>query len=97
MKAKNPAEPEFHQAVQEVAESLDLVLEKHPEYYADFKTIEHTVDNHGKRIVTPEDVEGFYDSHQQATQRADQLIKEKKSKKITRDLITCPSCKSKID
>ncbi len=32
VKAKNPAEPEFHQAVQEVAESLVLVLEKHPEY-----------------------------------------------------------------
>jgi glutamate dehydrogenase (NADP+) len=30
--AKNPAEPEFHQAVQEVAESLALVLERHPEY-----------------------------------------------------------------
>jgi len=32
VKAKNPAEPEFHQAVQEVAESLELVLEKRPEY-----------------------------------------------------------------
>ena len=32
VKAKNPAEPEFHQAVQEVAESLRLVLERHPEY-----------------------------------------------------------------
>jgi len=32
LKAKNPAEPEFHQAVQEVAESLELVFEKHPEY-----------------------------------------------------------------
>jgi glutamate dehydrogenase (NADP+) len=32
VKAKNPAEPEFHQAVQEVAESVSLVLEKHPEY-----------------------------------------------------------------
>lgn len=32
VKAKNPAEPEFHQAVQEVAESLDSVLEMHPEY-----------------------------------------------------------------
>lgn len=32
VKAKNPAEPEFHQAVQEVVESLALVLEKHPEY-----------------------------------------------------------------
>ncbi len=32
LKAKNPAEPEFHQAVQEVIESVSLVLEKHPEY-----------------------------------------------------------------
>src|ERR1700693_2753772 len=34
VKAKNPAEPEFHQAVQEVFESLRLVLQKHPEYGA---------------------------------------------------------------
>jgi glutamate dehydrogenase (NADP+) len=32
VKAKNPAEPEFHQAVQEVADSLALVLDRHPEY-----------------------------------------------------------------
>lgn len=32
IKAKNPAEPEFHQAVKEVVESIELVLEKHPEY-----------------------------------------------------------------
>ncbi|MGE5436330.1 MAG: NADP-specific glutamate dehydrogenase [Syntrophothermus sp.] len=32
VKAKNPAEPEFHQAVEEVFDSLDLVLERHPEY-----------------------------------------------------------------
>ncbi len=32
VKAKNPAEPEFHQAVQEVFDSLRLVLAKHPEY-----------------------------------------------------------------
>jgi len=32
LKAKNPNEPEFHQAVQEVLESLDLVLERRPEY-----------------------------------------------------------------
>lgn len=32
VKAKNPAEPEFHQAVQEVVESLALVLERYPEY-----------------------------------------------------------------
>src|SRR5580765_1873970 len=32
LKAKNPAEPEFHQAVLEVVESLELVLERRPEY-----------------------------------------------------------------
>ncbi len=35
--AKNPAEPEFHQAVKEVVESLAPCLEKHPEY------IEHKI------------------------------------------------------
>ena len=47
VKAKNPSEPEFHQAVQEVAESLDMVLQKHPEYRA-AKILE--------RIVEPERV-----------------------------------------
>jgi len=32
VKERNPAQPEFHQAVQEVVESLELVLERHPEY-----------------------------------------------------------------
>src|SRR5256886_476936 len=32
VKAKNPAEPEFHQAVEEVVDSLTIVLEQHPEY-----------------------------------------------------------------
>lgn len=32
VKAKNPTEVEFHQAVQEVAESLSLVFERRPEY-----------------------------------------------------------------
>jgi len=32
VKAKNPAQPEFHQAVQEVVESLEPVIQKHPEY-----------------------------------------------------------------
>ena len=32
VKSKNPSEPEFHQAVHEVAESLGLVFERHPEY-----------------------------------------------------------------
>jgi glutamate dehydrogenase (NADP+) len=45
VKAKNPAEPEFHQAVQEVLESLSLVLERHPEFRA-AKILE--------RIVEPE-------------------------------------------
>ncbi len=47
VKAKNPAEPEFHQAVQEVADSLVLVLEKHPEYRS-AKVLE--------RIIEPERV-----------------------------------------
>jgi glutamate dehydrogenase (NADP+) len=47
VKAKNPAEPEFHQAVHEVVESLELVLERHPEYKA-AKILE--------RIVEPERV-----------------------------------------
>jgi glutamate dehydrogenase (NADP+) len=34
VKAKNPAEPEFHQAVLEVVESASLVIERHPEYRA---------------------------------------------------------------
>jgi glutamate dehydrogenase (NADP+) len=34
VKAKNPAEPEFHQAVHEVVESLAPVFERHPEYKA---------------------------------------------------------------
>jgi glutamate dehydrogenase (NADP+) len=32
VKAKNPGEPEFHQAVEEVMESLALVLDRRPEY-----------------------------------------------------------------
>lgn len=32
VKEKNPTEKEFHQAVQEVLESLELVIERHPEY-----------------------------------------------------------------
>ncbi len=30
--SKNPAEPEFHQAVKEVAESVELVYDRYPEY-----------------------------------------------------------------
>ena len=32
LRARNPAQPEFHQAVREVAESLEPCLERHPEY-----------------------------------------------------------------
>jgi len=32
VKAKNPAEPDFHQAVQEVVDSLTTVIEQHREY-----------------------------------------------------------------
>jgi len=47
VKAKNPSEPEFYQAVQEVVDSLSLVLERHPEY-RNAKILE--------RIVEPERV-----------------------------------------
>jgi glutamate dehydrogenase (NADP+) len=47
LKAKNPGEPEFHQAAQEVAESLALVLEQRP-IYRKFKVLE--------RIAEPERV-----------------------------------------
>jgi glutamate dehydrogenase (NADP+) len=32
IKSKNPAQPEFHQAVYEVVNSISLVLDRHPEY-----------------------------------------------------------------
>src|SRR5205814_5648721 len=47
VKAKNPAEVEFHQAVQEVVDSLSIVLEQHPEYRHE-KVLE--------RIIEPERV-----------------------------------------
>ncbi len=47
VKAKNPSEPEFHQAVKEVIGSLALILERHPEFRK-FKLVE--------RIVEPERV-----------------------------------------
>ena len=47
VRAKNPAEPEFHQAVREVAESLELVLDRRPEYRS-YRILE--------RIVEPERV-----------------------------------------
>src|SRR6201981_2503841 len=43
VKAKNPAEPEFHQAVQEGFGALRLVLQKHPEY-RDPRILERIVD-----------------------------------------------------
>lgn len=43
IKAKNPNEPEFHQAVEEVLESLDLVLQRHPEYRS-LKIVERMVE-----------------------------------------------------
>ena len=49
VKAKNPSEPEFHQAVQEVAESLSLVFERHPEYRA-AKILERIIEP--ERIIT---------------------------------------------
>jgi glutamate dehydrogenase (NADP+) len=50
VKAKNPAEPEFHQTVQEVAESLTLVFERYPKY-REAKILE--------RMVEPERVVMF--------------------------------------
>jgi glutamate dehydrogenase (NADP+) len=50
VKAKNPAEPEFHQAVREVVESTSLVAERNPEYRAN-KIME--------RLVEPERVVMF--------------------------------------
>jgi glutamate dehydrogenase (NADP+) len=47
VRAKNPAEPEFHQAVEEVASSLALVLDRRPEYRS-AKILE--------RIIEPERV-----------------------------------------
>jgi glutamate dehydrogenase (NADP+) len=49
VKAKNPAEPEFHQAVEEVAESLALVLDRHPEYRA-AKILERIIEP--ERLIT---------------------------------------------
>ena len=32
VRKKSPNEPEFHQAVQEVMDSIEVVMERHPEY-----------------------------------------------------------------
>ncbi len=47
VKAKDPAQPEFHQAVEEVAESIQIVYDKHP-IYRKTKVLE--------RIIEPERV-----------------------------------------
>jgi glutamate dehydrogenase (NADP+) len=49
VKAKNPSQPEFHQAVEEVAESLELVFERHPEYRA-AKVLERIIEP--ERVIT---------------------------------------------
>ncbi len=43
VKAKNQGEKEFHQAVQEVLDSLELVLQRHPEYRSE-KILERMVE-----------------------------------------------------
>jgi glutamate dehydrogenase (NADP+) len=48
--AKNPGEPEFHQAVREVAASVELVIDRHPQY-GEAKILE--------RIIEPERVVMF--------------------------------------
>lgn len=50
VKSKNPGEPEFHQAVEEVAASLALVFDRHPEYRT-AKILE--------RIIEPERIISF--------------------------------------
>jgi glutamate dehydrogenase (NADP+) len=49
VKAKNPSEPEFHQAVEEVMGSLELVLQRHPEYRS-MKILERMVEP--ERVIT---------------------------------------------
>jgi len=49
VKAKNPSEPEFHQAVEEVLGSLTVVLERHPEYRS-MKILERMIEP--ERVIT---------------------------------------------
>jgi glutamate dehydrogenase (NADP+) len=49
VKAQNPSEPEFHQAVEEVLGSLAVVLERHPEYQS-MKILERMVEP--ERVIT---------------------------------------------
>ena len=41
--AKNPGEPEFHQAVSEVAESVELALQRKPDYVKN-RVLERTIE-----------------------------------------------------
>ncbi len=49
LKAKNPGQPEFHQAVEEVAESLAIVMDRHPEYRT-AKVLERIIEP--ERVIT---------------------------------------------
>ncbi len=49
LKAKNPGQPEFHQAVEEVAESLAIVMDRHPEYRT-AKILERIIEP--ERVIT---------------------------------------------
>ena len=49
--AKNPGEPEFHQAVKEVLDSLALVIDAHEEEYRKISLLE--------RLVEPERIISF--------------------------------------
>ena len=49
VKAKNPGQPEFHQAVEEVAESLAIVMDRHPEYRT-AKVLERIIEP--ERVIT---------------------------------------------
>ena len=49
--AKNPGEPEFHQAVKEVLDSLSLVIDAHEEEYRKISLLE--------RLVEPERIISF--------------------------------------
>jgi glutamate dehydrogenase (NADP+) len=49
LKTKNPGQPEFHQAVEEVAESLAIVMDRHPEYRT-AKVLERIIEP--ERVIT---------------------------------------------
>ncbi len=56
VRALNPSEPEFHQAVEEVFDSLDLVLERHPEYRSGKNPGKN--DRTGKSYYVPSTLDG---------------------------------------